>query len=120
ADVLHVIAASQSLRPYIHWRDLEAAQDTEVWNLPLSGQPLARAMDMLNDALDLDGGTTLTYRVRDGLFEVASREYFDMRERELVTYEVGELVYADGPLQTTEESESLTELIQQIVESEVW
>ncbi len=119
-DVLQLVATSQELRPYIHWRDLQVEPQTTVTDLPLGGQPLDSAIDMLNDALDLDGGATLTYRVRDGLFEVASREYFDLRERELVTYEVGELVYADGPLQTTEESEVLTQLIQQIVEEQVW
>ncbi|MCC7388853.1 MAG: hypothetical protein IT431_08795 [Phycisphaerales bacterium] len=119
-EVLQVVAISQNLRPYIHWRDLQVEPDTTVTDLPLGGQPLNSAIEMLNDALELDGGATLTYRVRDGLFEVASREYFDLRERELVTYEVGELVYADGPLQTTEESEVLTQLIQQIVEEQVW
>lgn len=118
--VLAMLAESQDLRPYIHWRDLEALPDAELTDLPLAGQQLDRAFNMINDALELDSEVAIEYRADDGLFEVASREYFDRRERELVTYDVSDLADADAPLQTTEESEVLVQLITEVLEPEVW
>jgi len=120
SQVLSMLAESQGLKPYIHWRDLDAEPQAGLPDLPLADQPLDRAFDMLNDALDLDGDAVLTYRTAGGLFEVASRGYFDRRERELATYEVSGLVYAEGPLQTTQESAVLVQLITEILEPEVW
>ncbi len=120
AEVLAMLAESQDLRPYIHWRDLQGLPEDELTALPLAGQQLDRAFEMINDALELDAQVAIEYRADDGLLEVASREYFDRRERELVTYSVSDLVYADAPLQTTEESEVLVQLITEIVETDVW
>lgn len=120
SEVLSMLAESQGLRPYIHWRDLQAEPDIELADLPLAGLQLDRAFEMLNDTLELESSSALACRMHEGLFEVASREYFDRRERELVTYDVSDLVYADGPLQTTEESDVLVQLITEIVEQDVW
>lgn len=120
AQVLDLLAGSQDLRPYIHWRDLQAEPDAVLADLPLEGQQLDRAFDMLNDALELDGEDSLTYRAEHGLFEVASRGYFDMRERELVTYDVGDLVTSDDSGQAAETPQALAELIWDMVEPEIW
>lgn len=119
-SVLKMLAESQDSRPYIHWSGLEAQPADIIPELPLEGQSLERALEMINDALGLEGGSEIAFRLDGGLFEVASLRFFDRRERELVTYDVSALLEADSPLQVTTESQVLRELITSIVEPDAW
>lgn len=122
ADVFELYASSQGLKPYIHWRILEDAIDTDeiVTGLPVAEQPLSRAVSMLNDQFGLAGDEAIDYRVDSGLLEIATRAFFDRRETELVTYDVSSLLQTDWPLETTDDSLVLIDLITQIVEPDAW
>lgn len=121
-SLLHFLAESQGLRAYIHWRDLDgvAQQDEEVDELPLQGQSADRAFEMVNDNLGLEGAQRIAFRTDNGLLEVATQRFFDRRDQELVTYDVSGLLNADQPLEVTDESGVLVELITQIIEPDSW
>ncbi|MBK7403999.1 MAG: hypothetical protein IPJ41_05070 [Phycisphaerales bacterium] len=120
--LVHFLAESQGLRAYIHWRDLDgvAAPDESVDELPLQGQSPERAFGMINDSLGLEGAQRIAYRSEGGLLEVATQRFFDRRDRELVTYDVSGLLNADEPLEVTNESGVLVELITEIIEPDSW
>lgn len=106
---------------YVHWKALEPfglAPDTVIGDLP--PVPAHRLLDLASDQLDLPDGVRLDYRFDGRLFELATRDYFDRRERQLITYDIAPLVPSVGPLDITRESLVLVELLITIIEPDAW
>ncbi|HZW09512.1 MAG TPA: permease prefix domain 1-containing protein, partial [Phycisphaerales bacterium] len=121
--VLPHFGNSSESRVYVYWSELEqlgAARDAVLDDMPLADQTVEKALGMISDTLGLDGVSRLDYRVENGLMEIATREFFDQREVELVSYDAADLLGADSPLYQSTESEALIQLVITLVEPDVW
>lgn len=122
-DVLLMLAEPYEARVFAYWNDLEHAElsiDTQVGFMPFEGQSVEKALTMLSDHYGLSGDERLDHRVQNGLMEIATRRFFDQREVTLISYDASELLFAASPLEQSDESETLMELITTLVEPGAW
>lgn len=122
-DVFFMLAEPYGARSYTYWNDLEMADlsfDTHVEFMPFEGQSVEKALSMLSDAFGLTGVYRLDHRVQNGLMEIATRRFFDQREITLVSYDASDLLFADSPLEQSESSDTLMDLVMTLVEPDVW
>jgi hypothetical protein len=115
-DVLASIAVGTDNALFVHWSRLESIgleRDAEI-AIDLPEVPVPALMRLLSSRLDLWGTDMLDYRVEDGLFEVATREFFDLREAELVSYDL------DGVLRPEVSGDEVVDLIVSVIEPESW
>jgi len=122
-DVLLMLAEPYDARVFAYWNDLEHAElsiDTQVGFMPFEGQSVEKALAMLSDHYGLSGDERLDHRVQNGLMEIATRRFFDQREVTLISYDASELLFAASPLEQSDESETLMELITTLVEPTAW
>jgi LysM repeat protein len=129
-QVLMGFGESSETSVFVYWSDLNQRgidRDAELPEMPLAGQTVERALRMLSNVLDLDGANRLDHRVESGLMEIATREFFalreldlDHRQRELVSYDAAGLLVAETPLARSEASATLIELVTTLIEPDMW
>jgi hypothetical protein len=116
-DALTAIAGSAGLPAIIRWEAFEAAGVTRDQPVTLSVDKelaLPTIMRLLNESMDGRSAGRIEYRVAEGILEIAPRQYFDRRETELVSYDLG-AVFAKGV-----ESGEVVGLITSLVEMDNW
>ncbi len=110
-------------RVYVYWNlfiDFGLESETTIDPMPFAEQTIDKAFLILSDTLSMRGSMQLAYRLDNGLMEIATVEFFDRRELELVGYEVAFLLDAESPLDQSIESDTLIELVTTLVEPGVW
>lgn len=121
--ILGSMGEAADARIYIYWNHLEQYgldREAMIDAMPFAGQTLEKALSMLSDTLGLRGGSRLAFRLDSGLMEIATVEFFDRQELELVGYDVGFLLDAESSLAQSTASLTLIELVTTLVEPGVW
>lgn len=115
-DVSRLMASAADRALHVHWCDLEnlglGAESTAT--VTIGKVLLQRGVEFLNTALDLHGPDSIDYRIGEGLFEVASGRFFDLRERVLVTYDIADRLRRDVSI------EDAVDAVQELVETNNW
>lgn len=92
ADALAQLAGAAGKTLYVRWAELEPlglTPESPIDHLPLTGVSLDDALGMLGEHLDA-GWEFLDHRMGDRLLTVATRGYFDRRERRLHVFDIGQ------------------------------
>lgn len=128
--VLQALGGSSESRVFVYWSDLNQwgiDREGELPDMPLAGQTVERALAMLSNVLNLDGAQRLDYRVENGLMEIATRGFFqqreldlDQRQLQLVSYDAAGLLAAESPLDRSDASETLIQLVTTLIEPDIW
>ena len=116
-QVLEGVVAAADRPSIIRWANIESdgrERATPVTITLNAEVPIDTLLRLVNQAVDLEGISAIEYRVADGIFELATRGYFDKRERTLVVYDLSAITA--GGIQ----SEQVVTLITEIVEMENW
>lgn len=116
SDVFQRMAASADRPLHVHWGDLEniGLGEESTATVTIGEVPLRKGLEFLNTALELEGPESIDYRIGEGLFEVASGRFFDLRERVLVTYDIADALRPDVSI------EDAVEAVQELVETNNW
>jgi hypothetical protein len=91
-------AKSVNLKPQVHWNAINAVipNDEVRKDNPLPIQfgplPLGDALDIINDALNVQGESGIDFRVRRGLLVISTVRHFDQQEMTLATYDLSDLL----------------------------
>lgn len=112
-DALDQIAAGAGLKAFVHWEGPGSdglGKDDPV-TLVAHDADLDRLFDILNEART---GSKLDYRVVGGHLEVATREFFDKRDSQLVSFDIAAVI-SQGV-----QAEALLQAISSMVEPESW
>lgn len=116
AEVLAAVGRAAAPSVQIRWRELESTglePDMPV-TVSIRERELAVALEMLNDVLQIDGSSRVDARLADGALEIATAEYFDLRERVLASYNLRGVINDDVT------SDEVRTLIVTLVEPELW
>ncbi len=117
--VLGMVAEASGARLFVRWGSLDRAgveRNTPI-NVSVPAGDISAAFEAINEAIDParePGQRAIEYRLADGVLEVATTEYFDRRDAQLVRYEIGDL------LDQGVEAESIIGLLADFVEPERW
>lgn len=121
--VLADLGDGADARVFVYWRPLESSglsPEQEMRPVPVAGQTISKALAMISDTLGLEEGGGLDYRVENGLMEIATRDFFDRRELELVSYDASSLLDSASALDLSVESQTLIELVTTVIEPGLW
>lgn len=116
AEVLSQVAQAAAPAVLIRWRELESAglrPDMPV-TVSIRERELAVAIEILNDVLQVDGPSRLDARLVEGSLEIATAEFFDLRERILASYSLRGVINDDVT------ADEVRELVVMLVEPELW
>lgn len=116
-QVLDAIVAAAGRPSIIRWPNIESdgRERTTPVTITLNTEvPIDALLRLVNESVDLEGSAAIEYRLTDNILELATRGYFDRRERTLVAYDLSALS-ANGV-----NSEQVVQLITGLVEADNW
>jgi hypothetical protein len=92
-SVIEQVTASERLETMVNWDELQGLDVEPDTALGINGQtiPLPRLLRMLASRFD-DGHDALDWRFGDAYLEIGTRRMFDLRERALASYDVGDVL----------------------------
>lgn len=91
-------AKSANLKAQVHWSQINAVIPNDEVRLdnPLPihfrSLPLADALDLLNDALNVPSESGIDFRVRRDMLVISTVRHFDQQEMTLATYDLSEIL----------------------------
>lgn len=103
----------------VHWNDLKEQDihpDTQLTLKTPAPVPHAMLHRLMNEALGLAGGRTLSARFEGAVLEIATRSYFDRLETSLECIDIAGALDGRGEQQ----AEQIVDLIRSTVEPEIW
>ncbi len=116
---------------HVHWNHLrtiegpEGPLDTGTFiGVEAANFPLPRALEIINDQMNLSPDEGVDFRVIDGRLEFATVAYFDQRETTLVTFDLAPVIEArravEEDVSVSEVVESAASVIHDVVHPEMW
>ncbi len=116
SDGFDFLAKAAKLPIHIRWDLLEQSGLKPATPLNMTARQAGAAsfLRAVNEAIGAQGGAAVGLRISDGVLEVATREFFDRREMQLVSYDLSGIVAAR--MATYEEScERITKEIREAI-----
>lgn len=132
SELFQFLGKSVNMPVFVHWSSLSSIGDPPIEEgsqvtLRFTGDlPLDRAVELINDDLNLNPDNRIDFRVRDGRLTFASTQFFDRQESTLATYDLADLINqrvargAEEDQATVEVIEQVSQLIRTLVHTDQW
>lgn len=115
-DIIGTVSAKAGVKPAVRWSvlgELGIVPDSGV-TVEAAAVDVRGAFEAINESLAAEGLGVVEYRLREGVLEVATRDYFDRRETTLVRYDIAAILEAGVS------EDEFRGLVQQFVEPDSW